>query len=389
MEQLVTSSFKLGIIAGGQLGKMLALAATNWDIKTYILDPNENCPASTVSTYLKIGNYNDFQTVYDFGKQVDMLTFDIENVNIEALLQLSKEGKRIHPEPEILKIIQDKGFQKEFYQKENIPTSTYLIFESREKILKAIEDKTIHFPFVQKLRTSGYDGKGVQVLKNESEIKNLMEGPSIIEQLIKIKKEISVIVARNNQGQVKSFPAVEMEFNNKANLVERLICPATISEKNNSEAQKLAETIIEKLKMTGLLAVEYFIDENENLLVNEVAPRAHNSGHHTIESCITSQYEQQLRAIFGFSLGSTEIKIPSVMINLLGEPNFEGTVKYEGLTECMKIEGLKIHIYGKKETKSFRKMGHITILDKSIESAKVKANQVKQLFKVKSWNLRK
>lgn len=386
MEQLVTSDFKLGIIAGGQLGKMLALAASNWDLKTHILDPNENCPAASVSTHLTIGNYSDFKTVYDFGKNVDMVTFDIENVNIEALLLLKKEGKRIHPEPEILQIIQDKGLQKNFYKKENIPTSGFSLVDSKEELLKAIEENKIQFPFVQKLRTSGYDGKGVQVVKNAADIQKLMEGKSVIEELVKIKKEISVIVARNIHGEVKSFPAVEMEFNDNANLVERLICPAMLSEKIKMEAQKLAEKIIETFQMTGLLAVEFFIDDQENLIVNEIAPRTHNSGHHTIESCITSQYEQQLRAILGFSLGSTEIKIPSVMINLLGEPNFEGPVKYEGLTECMKIEGLKIHIYGKKETKSFRKMGHVTILDKSIESAKLKANQVKQLLKVKSWN---
>ena len=365
---------------------MLALAASNWDIKTYILDPNENCPASSVRAFLKIGNYNDYQTVYDFGKQVDMLTFDIENVNIDALLDLKKEGKRIHPEPETLRIIQDKGLQKDFYKSQNIPTSPYSLFDTKEEIIKAINESNIKIPFVQKLRTSGYDGKGVQVIKNSTEISKIMDGASVIEERVKIKKEISVIVARNKSGEIKAFPAVEMEFNADANLVERLICPATISEDLKKEAQQIAENIITKFEMTGLLAVEFFIDENDNLIVNEIAPRTHNSGHHTIESCITSQYEQQLRAILGFSLGSTEIKIPSVMINLLGEPNFEGPVKYEGLTDCMKIEGLKIHIYGKKETKTFRKMGHVTILDKSIESAKIKANKVKTLLKVKSWN---
>lgn len=386
MEQLVTSDFKLGIIAGGQLGKMLALAASNWDIKTYILDPNADCPASSICTFLKIGNYNDYQTVYDFGKQVDMLTFDIENVNIDALLQLKKEGKRIHPEPEILKIIQDKGLQKDFYKNQNIPTSPYSLYDSKEEIFKAIEQNKIQLPFVQKLRKTGYDGKGVLVVKNTNNFSRIMEGPSLIEQLVKIKKEISVIVARNKVGEIKCFPAVEMEFNGDANLVERLICPATISEDLNKEAQQTAEKIIAKFQMTGLLAVEFFIDENDKLIVNEIAPRTHNSGHHSIESCITSQYEQQLRAILGFSIGSTEIKVPSVMINLLGEKNNEGSVKYEGLTECMKIQGVKIHIYGKKETKPFRKMGHVTILDKSIESAKEKADRVKTLLKVKSWN---
>jgi 5-(carboxyamino)imidazole ribonucleotide synthase len=386
MEQLVTSNFKLGIIAGGQLAKMLALAASNWDIKTYILDPNETCPAHAICSNFTKGDYLDFKTVYDFGKKVDLLTFDIENINIEALLKLKEEGVTIYPEPEVLKITQDKGLQKEFYKNEKINSPDYILFESKEDILKAIHEQHLHFPFVQKLRTSGYDGKGVEVIKNEGALKKLMEGRSVIENLVNIEKEISVIVARNTLGEIRSFPAVEMEFNEEANLVERLICPSSIDEKKLSEAQQLAETIIDKLGMTGILAVELFMDSQGELLVNEVAPRTHNSGHHTIESCITSQYEQQLRAILGFSLGSTKIKIPSVMINLLGEKNNEGPVKYEGLTDCMKIEGVKIHIYGKKETKPFRKMGHVTILDKSIESAKEKADSVKTLLKVKSWN---
>jgi 5-(carboxyamino)imidazole ribonucleotide synthase len=386
MEQLVTSNFKLGIIAGGQLAKMLALAASIWDIKTYILDPNETCPAHAICSNFTKGDYLDFKTVYDFGKKVDLLTFDIENINIEALLKLKEEGVTIYPEPEVLKITQDKGLQKEFYKNEKINSPDYILFESKEDILKAIHEQHLHFPFVQKLRTSGYDGKGVEVIKNEGALKKLMEGRSVIENLVNIEKEISVIVARNTLGEIRSFPAVEMEFNEEANLVERLICPSSIDEKKLSEAQQLAETIIDKLGMTGILAVELFMDSQGELLVNEVAPRTHNSGHHTIESCITSQYEQQLRAILGFSLGSTKIKIPSVMINLLGEKNNEGPVKYEGLTDCMKIEGVKIHIYGKKETKPFRKMGHVTILDKSIESAKEKADSVKTLLKVKSWN---
>jgi 5-(carboxyamino)imidazole ribonucleotide synthase len=386
MEQLVTSNFKLGIIAGGQLAKMLALAASNWDIKTYILDPNETCPAHAICSNFTKGDYLDFKTVYDFGKKVDLLTFDIENINIEALLKLKEEGVTIYPEPEVLKITQDKGLQKEFYKNEKINSPDYILFESKEDILKAIHEQHLHFPFVQKLRTSGYDGKGVEVIKNEGALKKLMEGRSVIENLVNIEKEISVIVARNTLGEIRSFPAVEMEFNEEANLVERLICPSSIDEKKLSEAQQLAETIIDKLGMTGILAVELFMDSQGELLVNEVAPRTHNSGHHTIESCITSQYEQQLRAILGFSLGSTKIKTPSVMINLLGEKNNEGPVKYEGLTDCMKIEGVKIHIYGKKETKPFRKMGHVTILDKSIESAKEKADSVKTLLKVKSWN---
>jgi 5-(carboxyamino)imidazole ribonucleotide synthase len=386
MEQLVTSNFKLGIIAGGQLGKMLALAASNWDVKTYILDPDEHCPASTICTNFTKGNYSDYETVYQFGKKVNMLTFDIENINTDALLQLKKEGTIIYPEPEILKLIQDKGLQKQFYKEHSIPTSDFNLYETKAQILEAIESKKIKFPFVQKLRTSGYDGKGVEVINTSDDLHKLMDGNSLVEEKVEIKKEVSIIIARNTKNEIKSFPLVEMEFNHEANLVDRLICPSNETELIQKEAADLACKIITKLGMTGILAVEFFIDKSGKLVVNEIAPRTHNSGHHTIESCITSQYEQHLRSILGFPLGSTEIKIPSVMINLLGEKNETGLVKYEGLTETMSIEGTKIHIYGKKETKPFRKMGHVTVLDKSIESAKLKAKKVSETLKVKSWN---
>ncbi len=386
MEQLVTSNFKLGIIAGGQLGKMLALAASNWDVKTYILDPKEDCPAANICTHFTKGNYKDYNTVYEFGKKVDMITFDIENINIEALLKLKSEGKRIFPEPEILKIIQNKGAQKEFYRDHQIPTSGFLLLDSRQEIQNAVSNKTISIPFVQKLRTSGYDGKGVQVIRSEKDLNMLMEGSSLIEEMVEIEKEIAVIVARNTKGEVQTFPTVEMEFNPNANLVERLICPAHIDEKLDKQAQFIAQQVIENFQMTGILAVEMFLTKTGMLLVNEIAPRPHNSGHHTIESCITSQYEQHLRAILGFPLGDTSIKMPSVMINLLGEKDHSGNVKYEGLTECMAISGVKIHIYGKKDTQPFRKMGHVTVLDRSIDSAKEKAKKVSSILKVRSWN---
>jgi len=386
MEQLVTSNFRLGIIAGGQLGKMLVLAASNWDVKTFVLDPDPTCPASGVCTQYLEGSYQDYETVLNFGRNVDMLTFDIENININALIQLKKEGVRVHPEPEVLMVIQDKGLQKEFYAARNIPTSAFRLFGSKEEILKAIAEGSVHFPFVQKLRTSGYDGKGVEVIRTEKELHKLMEGLSLLEDCVNIKKEVAVIAARNISGELNTFPMVEMEFNHEANLVERLICPSSEPQNIHARAEELAKEIISALGMTGILAIEYFVDKDGNLLVNEIAPRAHNSGHHTIESCITSQYEQQLRAIFGFPLGSTKIKIPSVMINLLGEKNHSGLVKYEGLTDCMSIEGTKIHIYGKRETKPFRKMGHATVLDPSIESAIIKSKRVIELLKVKSWN---
>lgn len=385
MEQLVTSEFKLGIIAGGQLGKLLALAASNWDVKTYIMDNDHHCPASTVCTKFVKGNPTDFNSVYQFGKMVDMLTFEMENINIDALIKLKEEGKVINPDPSVLQIVQDKGLQKDFYKRNNIPTSAFSLFENRNDIIKKVESGSLQIPFVQKLRKGGYDGRGVAVIRASEDINKLLEGPSVVENYIDVQKEISVIVARNRNGEVKSFPVVEMEFNRDKHLVEELICPASIDDNITNCATEIAKSLINDFKLCGLLAVEMFIDKDNKVCVNEIAPRPHNSGHHTIESVITSQYEQLLRAIFNFPLGDTHIKKPSVMINLLGEPGYEGKVKYEGLTDCMKIDGVKIHLYGKKFTKPYRKMGHVTILASSIEEAKRKAEIVKQKIKVKSW----
>jgi len=385
MEQLVTSDFKLGIIAGGQLGKMLVLAASNWDIKTYILDSDDHCPASTCCTGFVKGSQLNYDDVIRFGNMVDMITFEIENVNIEALKKLKAEGKKIFPDPDTLEIIQDKGLQKEFYQNNNIPSPPFLLFKNKEEILLAAETGSITFPFVQKLRRGGYDGKGVAIINSKNDLKNLLEGASIVEKLIEIQKEISVIVARNRNGEIKCFPVVEMEFNDEVNLVEKLICPSSLDAKISRQANEIATQIVSSFSLCGLMAVEMFVDKKNVVWINEIAPRPHNSGHHTIDSVITSQYEQLLRAIFNFPLGSTQLKMPSVMINLLGEPDYEGSVRYEGLTDSMGIEGVKIHLYGKKKTKPYRKMGHVTVLATSIEEAKLKANIVKQKLKVKSW----
>ncbi len=384
MEQLVTSDFKLGIIAGGQLGKMLVLAASNWDIKTYILDSDRHCPASSVCTHCLEGDYTDFQAVYEFGRQVDMLTFEIENVNIDALRLLKEEGKPIYPDPDVLAMIQDKGKQKRFFVENRIPTPDFLLCRGREDILTSIDQGSIKPPFVQKARTAGYDGKGVVVIDDDRCLNKLMDTPSVIEQLVEIEKELAVIVARNGKGQTACFPAVEMEFNPEANLVEMLISPARLETALQSRAADLATMIAERLDIRGILAVELFLDTRGSLWVNEVSPRPHNSGHHTIESAVTSQYEQHLRAIFGFPLGSTELKRPAVMVNLLGEKGHTGKVKYEGLTKSMAIPGVKIHIYGKKQTRPFRKMGHITVVACSTEQAKKYAAKVKEILKVKS-----
>jgi 5-(carboxyamino)imidazole ribonucleotide synthase len=385
MERLVTSNLKLGIIAGGQLGKMLIQEASKWDIITYVLDNDEDCPAGSIASHYIKGSNLDFHSVYQFGKMVDVLTFEIENVNIEALKKLKSEGHSIIPDPEILELIQDKGLQKEFYSKHGIPTSAYKIYESGKAVLNGIENGEIDFPFVQKLRKGGYDGRGVAVIIDKGDLKKLLLGASVIEEMVDIEKEISVIVARNRKGEIKCYPVVEMLFDPKANLVDKLICPSSITIEQSEKAVSFAGEIIELLNMEGLLAVEFFIDSKGEVIVNEIAPRTHNSGHHTIESIITSQFEQHLRAILNLPLGSTKLKLPSVMINILGAEGYEGPVIYEGLTESMAIDGVKIHLYGKKITKPYRKMGHVTVMSSTLECALKKAERVKQLIKVKSW----
>ncbi len=384
MKSGLTPNLKLGIISGGQLGKMLIQEASKWDIETYVLDKEENCPARSIATHYVKGSNTNYDDVYNFGKKVDLLSFEIENVNIEALKKLKAEGLHILPDPSILALIQDKGIQKKFYKENNIPTSPFDIYENIDSIKQAIKEKKIEFPFVQKLRKGGYDGRGVAVINDKNDFSKLLIGNSVVEQKVSIHKEISVIVARNEQGAIKTFPIVEMVFDPIANLVDKLVCPSAISEDQTEKASKLAEKIITNLNMTGILAIEFFIDQNGDIIVNEMACRTHNSGHHTIESIVTSQFEQHLRSILNLPLGSTELKMPAVMINLLGHPDFEGPAVYFGIEECMAIEGVKIHLYGKAITKPYRKMGHITVLASTLEKALEKAEKVKNLISVRT-----
>lgn len=384
MEKLVSSNFKLGIIAGGQLAKMLIQESSKWDITTYVMDNDEQCPASTLASRLIKGSNTDFESVYNFGKQVDLLTYELENINIDALKKLKSEGLNILPDPDTLELIQDKGKQKDFYAQKNIPTAPYKLYTDLQLIKSSIEDGTITFPFVQKLRQGGYDGRGVAVIQNSSDMHKLLDGASVIESKVDIEKEIAVIAARNAKGEIQCYPVVEMVFDPKANLVDKLICPSSISTEQAAKALRIATEIIDGLNMQGLLAVELFIDKDGEIIVNEVAPRTHNSGHHSIESVVTSQFEQHLRSIFNLPLGSTELKQPAVMINILGGEGYEGPVKYEGLTESMAIEGVHIHLYGKKVTRPFRKMGHVTITSATLEEALQKADKVKERIKVKS-----
>ena len=380
--RLLSSDFKVGVLGGGQLGKMLAQAASRWDLAMWILDKSPDFPAGSVCTHFVEGDFRDYQDVLEFGRQVDMLTIEIESVNSEALFQLEKEGVVIHPRPAALAIIQDKGLQKEFFQKHGLPTSDFSLWESGEAIRTAVQEGQLQLPFVQKARKGGYDGRGVAVIRTEADLEKILPVPSVVEALVDIDKELGVIAARNPDGQVASFPAVEMVFNPEANLVEWLLCPAQIDPDIEEKAEELARATIEAFQISGLLAVELFLTPDGEILVNEVAPRPHNSGHQTIEGCYTSQFEQHLRGILNLPLGSTRIKAPSVMVNLLGEPGYQGPVEYAGFEDCIAIEGVFPHIYGKAVTKPYRKMGHVTVIDSSLEGAKEKARLVQQKLKV-------
>jgi len=375
--------YVLGILGGGQLGKMLIQAASCFDIHVKILDPDTSCSAKPYAHEYVQGSFKDYDTVMAFGQNCDALTIEIEHVNTAALKALVKKGVVVHPSPDKLEIIQDKGLQKEFYKTHNIPSSPYILVRDEEEIKAKIASKEITYPFVQKMRTGGYDGKGVSVITTESDLAKLLPGPSVIEQQVEIVKELSVIVSRSKGSkQTICFDTVEMIFNPIANLVEFLQCPADISSAINEHCKNIAIKTIEQLDLYGILAVELFLDKNNNVLLNEVAPRPHNSGHHTIDSCTTSQYEQHIRAVLGWPLGSTENTSAAVMLNLLGEPAFEGAVYYQGLETILSIPGVKCHFYGKKETRPYRKMGHITIIDKDLSKATEKAYEVKNTLKV-------
>lgn len=373
---------KLGILGGGQLGKMLSMAAGPWHYPIHMLDESVDFPAGPYSMGFTEGSFKDYEAVLAFGRQMDVVSIEIEHVNTEALEQLEKEGIIVHPAPRALKIIKDKGLQKQFYTQHEIPTSSYQLFDTEDELRAAIKNGQLTFPFVQKSRTAGYDGKGVALIKDAEALSKLLPGPSLIEELVDIEKELSVVAARNESGEVATFPLVEMEFNEEANLVEFLLCPARVAEDVAIEADQLARKVIEAFDICGLLAVELFWTKSGEILVNEVAPRPHNSGHHTIESCLTSQFQQHLRGVLNLPLGSTQATSPAVMLNLLGEPGHTGPAHYQGFEDCLAIDGVYIHLYGKEITKPFRKMGHITILGNSAEDAIAKAMKVKGLLKV-------
>jgi 5-(carboxyamino)imidazole ribonucleotide synthase len=372
------SELKLGILGGGQLGRMLIQEAINYNLTTLVLDPDPDAPCKHIANKFECGSITDFDTVYNFGKKADIITIEIEKVNIEALEQLEKEGKLVFPQARVIRLIQDKGVQKQFFKENDIPTAPFQLVNSKEDLLAT----NFTYPYILKQRKDGYDGKGVMKISNIGAIDNAFDAPSLIEELVDFEKEIAVIVARNSNGDIKTFPMVEMEFNSEANLVEFLISPSTYPDDIQEKAEKIAMNIATALNITGILAVEMFVTKDGDILVNEVAPRPHNSGHQTIEGNYVSQFEQHLRAIFNLPLGDTRSLSNAVMINILGEKGHEGIAKYDGLEKILAIDGVYVHLYGKKYTKPFRKMGHVTIVDQNRDQAIAKAKLIQETLRV-------
>ena len=375
-----SSDFKLGILGGGQLGKMMLFDTRKFDIQTYVLDPSNEAPCKIACNKFFQGNLMDFDTVYNFGKQVDVLTFEIELVNIDALEKLESEGIKVFPSPKTLRLIQNKGIQKDFYSNNTIPTAAYKRFENLEA-LKA-DSKNLKLPFVWKCTEFGYDGMGVKIIRTLSDLDNLPNVECISEEMIPFKNELSVIVCRNVSGEIKTYPVVEMEFHPEANQVEYVICPARIDDKVAEKARAIALNVSEKFNHVGLLAVEMFQTIDDEIIVNEVAPRPHNSGHHTIEASYTSQFENHIRAILDLPLGNTDSKVAGIMVNLVGAEGFSGDVVYENIETIMGWNGVTPHIYGKKETRPFRKMGHVTIVNENMVEARKIAENVKNTIRV-------
>ena len=382
MPHYFSSDFTLGILGGGQLGKMLLTETRKFDITTKVLDPSPDAPCRIACNTFVQGNLTDFNTVYNFGKDVGVLTIEIENVNVEALEKLQTEGVKVYPSPQTIKNIQNKATQKQFYATHGIPTAPFQVFQNTESLKKAINEQQLTLPFVWKSARFGYDGNGVKIVRQLTDLNLLPNDQCIAESLVPFKKELAVIVARNAKGQVCTYPVVEMEFHPEANQVEYVLCPARIEEAVAQKARTIAIQVAQAFEVVGLLAVELFQTENDEILVNEVAPRPHNSGHYSIEAAYTNQFEQHLRAILNLPLGSTESKVAGVMVNLVGAEGYQGKVVYENIEQIMAMEGVTPHIYGKKETRPFRKMGHVTIVNPNINKARQIAEQVKNTIRV-------
>ena len=382
MMEFFSTSKTLGILGGGQLGKMLLYTTRKWDIKTSVLDPNENAPAKLACDSFTKGDLTDFQAVYDFGKKVDVLTIEIEKVNVKALEKLEQEGVKVYPQPHVLKTIQNKCLQKKFYKSHNIPSANFEEFQSLDQLKEAVIKGELSFPFVWKSAEMGYDGYGVSIVHSNKEIESLNSGPCLIEGLVPFEKELSVIVCSRPGGEIVHYPVVESEFHPTANQVEYVLCPARISREMEKKAIEVALKTAKAYGQIGLLAVELFLTAEGNVLVNEVAPRPHNSGHYSIEASYTCQFEQHIRAVLDLPLGKTTSKIAAVMVNLVGEKGYTGPVVYKNIDQVLGIKGVIPHIYGKKETRPFRKMGHVTIIHPKMDTARKIAAQIKETLSV-------
>ena len=382
MNNYFSSDFKLGILGGGQLGRMLLTETQKFDIYTCVLDASKEAPCAPFCNEFHQGSLLDYDTVYQFGKKVTCLTIEIENVNADALKQLEKEGIKVYPSSKTLRVIQNKATQKLFYKEHHIPTAPFSCFTKTEAILTALKKGDLIFPFVWKRAQFGYDGTGVKVVKTDDDLKNLPNVACITETLIPFKNELAVIVARNEHGVLKTYPVVEMEFHPQANQVEYVICPARVSKEIAIKAEHIALKVSQAFEHVGLLAVELFVTQNDEILVNEVAPRPHNSGHYSIEASYTNQFEQHIRAILNLPLGNTSNKVNGIMVNLVGEEGYTGKVRYKNMESILQMEGVTPHIYGKKITKPFRKMGHVTIVHSDIDTARQIAQKVKETIKV-------
>jgi 5-(carboxyamino)imidazole ribonucleotide synthase len=370
---------KLGILGGGQLGRMLLQEAANYPVDTWIMENDAACPAAHLCHHFILGDIRDFDAVYAFGKKVDALTIEIENVNIEALEKLESEGTKIFPKTKALKIIKNKILQKEFYRENEIPTAGFKVIQSKTE-LKAMAE---FLPAVQKLATGGYDGRGVLMINKREDLENGFDEASILEKMIPVHKELALIVAISQQGEPAVFPPVEMIFDPVLNLLDYQLCPADLPEKTLWKAEAIALSVARNLKSPGLFAVELLVDKDGNVFVNETAPRVHNSGHHTIEAHYSSQFDMLLRVILGYPLGNTDAILPSVMLNVVGEKGFKGDVVFEGLEEVLQIDNAFIHLYGKKDTRGGRKMGHVTVISKDKQDLLLQAKKIKQILKIK------
>ena len=379
---LFSSQHKVGILGGGQLGKMLLYTTRKFDIQTYVLDPNPEAPSKIACDAFFVGDLMDYETVFEFGKKVDTLTIEIENVNVSALRALEHEGVNVYPAADTLAIIQNKAKQKLFYSEHGLPTASFTRYVNSKELTTAIENEAQTLPFVWKSAQFGYDGKGVKVIRTLSDMKALPNVECIAEDLVPFKKELAVTVARSPQGEIRAYPVVEMEFHPEANQVEYVLCPARISNAIEKKAERVALNTAAAFKHVGLLAVELFLTQDDNILINEVAPRPHNSGHQTIEASYTSQFEQHIRAVLNLPLGETRNKVSGVMVNLVGAEGHNGAVVYQNIEKILELEGVTPHIYGKKETRPFRKMGHVTIVHSEIDKAREIAQQVKETIKV-------